>query len=911
MLYGRDSEQAEIGRLLEQARAGRSGALSVSGEAGSGKTALLDFAVQAAGGMQVLRGTCIESEAELPFAGLHLLLRPARPALDALPAPQAAALRAAFGLADAAGADRFLAGIATLTLLAELADGAPLLCVCDDAQWLDQASATALLFAARRLDAEGILLIFGSREGGRLREAAGLPVLRLGPLDRDASIRLLAERAPDLTGSVRDRIIEQSQGNPLALIELPAALSPEQRAGQLDPRAFYIGTLPVSSRVQDAFQAQIADLPEPSRLLLIAAAADDTGDLAVLLRAARTLGASLEDLTAAERARLIRLDGTLRFRHPLIRTAAYQSASSSQRMAVHAALARALEGTDQQDRRAWHLAASAAGPDEPISAALERAAEYARERGGYAAEAAAYERAAQLSPGREDAGRRLALAAGATAAAGQMRRASVMADRAARLVSDPIALAGLAEVKASVEFEQGSSRDAARIVLGAAAGIAAQAPDVAARMLSSAVHYASYGSDPDAAVQAVRAFAALAVPPDLEPFVPAATGLAHMIADQVPAGVREIRSTLRPLADGASRLAPAMRLAVVVFALMVGDDKISLDVCAALVDTCRARGLISVLPYAMNQLCIPQQFLGKLTDARANATEALRIAEDTSQSHRVSHLRGVLARIAAIEGDEQACAALAGRAAYGDSAPAAGWAGTSLALLDLGLGRYEAVLSRLSELAAGPARHTLIVIVSLPDLVEAAVGAHRPESGMTALARFEEFSSAAAQPWASAVTLRCHALLGYDPGDSFEQAVRLHAAAGQWDRPFERARTELAYGRWLRRNRRRADARVQLESALGRFGRLGAVPWAAQAGSELRAAGVAPVAQAGGVSPVAQLTAQELQVVRRAAAGMSNREIAAELFLSPRTVGYHLYKAYPKLHVTTRAQLAAITLPDQ
>jgi DNA-binding NarL/FixJ family response regulator len=913
MLYGRDSELAELGRLIDGAKNGRSGALSLAGEAGTGKTALLDAVVEQAGGMRVLRGTCIESEAELPFAGLHLLLRAAAGRLDTLPGPQAAALRAAFGLADAAGADRFLTGLATLTLLADLAAGEPLLFICDDAHWLDQASATALQFAARRLEAEGVALILSFRTSGRAHDGAGLPVLRLGPLDPDCSALLLAEYAPDLAPLVRDRIIEQSQGNPLALIELPAALTPAQRGGQPDPRAFHVGTLPVSSRVQDGFAEQISGLPENSRLVLLAAAADDSEELAVVLRAAESLGATVDDLAPAEHARLVRLsDGALRFRHPLIRSAAYQSAPSAQRTSVHRALARAFAVAGQPDRQAWHMAAGATGPDEAVAAELERAAEHARVRGGYAAEAAAYERASLLSPDPELAGRRLALAAGAAVAAGELRSAGAMADRATRLVQDPAVLAGLADVRALVEFEAGSSRRAGWIHLDGAAAIAATAPEQAAKMLIGAVHSAVYSTDEELARLAAARLAVLDLPPDLAAFVPAMTGMANLLGDDLSAGTRELRDGLRAMA-GLTVPSPELRRMAAVIAQFACDDALVHRLAAELAAECRAQGRIGLLPHALQLLAAVQQFRGHHAEARAHGLEALAIARDTGQHHRAGISRLALARIAAIEGDEQTCHTLLDEALTWDSASVVGSAGHIVSLLDLGYGRTAGLPARLSELASGPARHMFIVTMSLPDLVEAAVAEQQHEQALRALARFEQFASAAKQPWASAVALRCQALLGHDPEASFAAAVRLHADGS---RPFDRARTELAYGRWLRRERRRTQARAQLESALAIFTRLGAQPWRIQAVAELRAAGVTAAgvtaaARTGGSDLVEQLTAQELQVVRRAADGLSNREIAAELFLSPRTVGYHLYNAYPKLQVTTRTQLARIELPSQ
>lgn len=436
-------------------------------------------------------------------------------------------------------------------------------------------------------------------------------------------------------------------------------------------------------------------------------------------------------------------------------------------------------------------------------------------------------------------------------------------------------------------------------------------------MLVEAAHQAIYGSAADVARQAADELAALSAPPPYAVFVPAVTGLALIMADQLAAGTRAIRETLRalegrgPVAGQPDPLPAGLRRLAAICGLTVGDDQAAYDHAAALAADCRVQGMISVLPHALQLLATAQQFLGQHADARAAGLDGLRIARDTAQCHRVAHISGVLARLAAVEGDEQACLALANDSATWDSAPAVASASYTSGLLNLGLGRPDAALAQLSDLGSGPRRHTLIAIVGLPDLVEAAADAGRPELGERALARFEEFADAADQPWASAVALRCRALLGHDPGGNFERAVGLHAG-----RPFERARTELRYGCWLRRNKRRTDARDLLESALATFIRLKAEPWAARARGELRASGVvlaatAPAATARDAhdDPVSLLTPQELQVVRHAAAGLSNREIAAQLFLSPRTVGYHLYKAYPKLAVTTRAQLARIMLP--
>jgi hypothetical protein len=574
MLYGRALEMAEIDRLLAAARADRSGAVTVVGDVGVGKTAILDYAATSAAGMRVLRITGVESESELPFAALHLLLRHALDRIDSLPEPQAAALRSALGMADAAPADPFLVGLAALTLLADLAGSQPLLCVVDDAHWLDRDSAMALVFAARRLDAEGVVLIFAARDGGRYFVSAGLPEVRLDALDQNAASQLLAECAADLAPQVRDRLVADSAGNPLALIELSAALSAEQRAGHA---AQHLGILPVSRKVQDTFLAQVGSLPGRSRLVLLVAAADTTEDRDVVLHAARTLGASTDDLAPAESSRLIQFRaGKVKFRHPLIRSVVYESASESGRIAVHRALADALDREDQSDRRAWHLAATTTGPDEGIAALMEGAAKGARRRGGFAAEAAAMERAAQLSPDDRDRGRRLARAAFAAGVSSQLPQARATAERAAVLADDPLILARLAELRAYIEFalgSLGSSERTARILLEAATAASVRDTDKAAELLFDASLLATYGSDPEPAMLAARQLTEMAVPHHLEAFVRAATGLAHLIADELSPGVEAVRESLPLLADPGLRMSPASSMGVANVSTLAGDDQ--------------------------------------------------------------------------------------------------------------------------------------------------------------------------------------------------------------------------------------------------------------------------------------------------------------------------------------------------
>ena len=923
MLYGREGEQAAVEALLTGARAGRSGVLVLRGEPGIGKTALLDHAVRAAApDFRVVRATGVEYEADLPFAGLNLLLSPALDRLPGLPAPQRRALERAFGLSDepaapAAAPDRLLAGLATLTLLADLAEKQPLLCVVDDAQWLDRASAEALLLAARRLQAEGVLLLFGARDGEGAWSAPGLPELRLGALSAEAARALLAERAAGLSDHARSRMLAQAHGNPLALSELPTAAGPEADAGA--------GTVPLTGQLQLAYHGQVSRLPAATQTLLLVAAAEETGDLDVVLRAAVGLGAAAEDLRAAEQAELV---GTvpsdagqrLVFRHPLLRSAVLQRAPLAQRLAAHRALAEALAALpvpDAEGRRAWHLALAATGPDEPTAAALERAAEQAARRGGHAGAASAYERSARLTPERETATRRYTYAAEAAVEAGETDRAAELAARTLRRLApeggpggagDRLRRAQLLLVQATTQFWRGSDQGAFDLLLRTADLAADVAPEHLTRVLMQAFHVAWYlGEQPVGEV--VDRLGALEEPPG--------TGGSHPTAAQAGYLVAVVGSLLGrsdrpvpPVADTVARAraagaaVPVDLVTVCGATLIMGRDDETLRLAEELVAEARAVGTVGALPTLLFFLAEAELFQGRPGEALAHATESLRIAEDTGQPHWTGQLHSFLAHLAALRGDEPSARRSADAA---DAAGLAGrpWSQWSLGLLDLGLGRAEECLARLEPLVHGPQRHHVAGLRAVPDLVEAAVRLREPERAAGPFDYFRRWSARTGQPWTEALVLRCEALLGEDADaeERFTAAMRRHE---EQDRPWDRARTALLHGEWLRRGRRKAEARGPLLAAESAFDRLGAAPWAERARSELGATGAAAPQGRARSGPLASLTPQESQIVRLAAQGLSNRDIAAQLFLSSRTVGYHLYKAYPKLGVASRGELAEL-----
>ncbi|OKI24535.1 helix-turn-helix transcriptional regulator [Streptomyces sp. CB03911] len=914
MLFGRGAEQAAIGRLLDEARGGRSGVLVLRGEPGIGKTALLEHAASAAGPeFQVIRATGVEYEAELPFAGLTLLLAPGLDKLPALPGPQRRALEGAFGLAEESGpaGGRLLTGLATLGLLAELAAEKPLLCLIDDAQWLDGSSVEALLLAARRLQAEGIVLLLAARDDEGAFPAAGLPELRLAGLDEAAAAELLSAAvesgasagfAGRVPPDVRRRVLAEARGNPLALTELPAALAAEP-AGSAGS-----GRLPLTSRLQLAFHGKVSGLPAATQTLLLVAAAEEAGDLAAVLHAATALGAGPDALAPAEQAGLVRITGpegaaVLAFRHPLVRAAILHRAPLRQRSAAHRALGEALE---DGDRRTWHLALAAGAPDAALADALERTAERAEARGGHGAASAAYERAARLTPDRDGATRRLVLAAEAATEEGRLEHAEALAERAGARTDDPFAHAMIAHVRATAHFWRGDHPAAYRLLLDACTpGIEASH---AARMLFQAFHAAWYvGEEPVGAV--LDRLAGLRLPPG----EPAAPLVRHLLAGTLPL----LGRPAPPLPSARETAAEARRAGAVPSdlvqlcgaTLILGRDDETYELAAGLATEARAKGAVGMLPTVQFFLAEAELFHGRHTDAEVTATEALALAEDTGQRQWVSQLASLLAYLAALRGDAGSCAALVRRALAGagpGGAPPAGepWAQWALALLDLGQGRAADAADRLGPLTTGRHRHHVGATRAVPDLVEAAVRLGAPERAAEPYERFARWAAATGQPWAHALRLRCQALLGPDElaESGYQAALDLHRDSG---RPFEQGRTALLYGEWLRRERRRTDARPHLRAALEAFELLGARPWAERARTELTATGTAaPAGPAGG--PLAVLTPQELQIVRLAAQGRSNRDIAAQLFLSPRTVGHHLYKAYPKLGVASRGELAGL-----
>ncbi len=890
MLRGRQAECAAIDALLEQIRRAVGGVLQLRGEPGIGKTALLEYAVEGVGeDVRVLRCTGYESESQVPFAGLHQALRPILDHLPALAEPQRRALSGAFGLGEAV-LDRFMIGAAVLSLLAEAAEQSPLLVLIDDAHWLDRASLDAWIFAARRLEREAVGVLIAARNEPGAPDAVGLPEIELAGLPADEAALLLDDLG--VAGVARTELVASTEGNPLAMRELAAA-------GPMS----YEGPVQLTDRLLQAFGRQLEALPRGTRRFLTLAAADDTGDLATIHRAAPAVGTSIADLTAAESAGLVRvMQGALIFRHPLLRSAAYHGAALADRLESHRVLAAA---TGNEDRRAWHLAAAAIGRDDEIADALERAGRRATARGAHGAASSAWARAAELSTGKDESVRRMTDAAEAAVAAGRVEWANLTALQTIPKTSEEWQRGRLLEVAGRAEFVARNLHEAHAHLLAASDAMAARDRERAFWLGLTAVHTVwSMPTDPDKLVATVDHLASLAPtgsPLDAVAWLAKWAVLAALGTDR--SDHPELDPLISRAADVARERGPEALAEVMSFAVMVNRDKTASDIAAELIQGARKRSAVAVLPPALAQLSLSQVFLGRYRDALISGTEAVTLGRDTGQQLWAAYASSALAYLAAIQGDETRCLELAG---IGVGPPGAERAtGTqaraALGLLDLGLGRIAEAYERLAGVQRGPVRHLSAVQRSVPDFVECAVRIGRADEAAEAMRRCEAWAAVMDEPWTDALVLRCRALLAVDESaeDLYVTSLATHPVD---ERPFDRARTTLLYGEWLRRARRKADARHQLITARQLFDGIDARPWADRAAGELAA--IDGSSRQRTTSAVGSgLTPQELQIAELAAAGLANRDIAAQLFLSPRTVAYHLYKAYPKLGVRSRTEL--------
>jgi DNA-binding CsgD family transcriptional regulator len=910
-LVGRELELGVISRLLEQAHELRSGVLVLRGEPGVGKSALLNFAVDSASGMRVLRAVGVEPESELAFAGLHQILRPVFASIDTIPEVQAAALRSALGMAATVPENRFVIALAVLSLLAEVAADGPVLCVVDDAHWLDQPSADALAFVARRLEAEGIVMLFAVREGHpRSFRGAGLPERCVAGLDAAAAERLLAERLDAAVApEVREAIIEAAAGNPLALLEIPAALTPLQLAGQEAlPRP-----MPIGHDLEAILLDRVRRLPKPAQLLLLVAAADGSGEADVILSAAGNLGIPASSLLDAESSGLIRAEGdTLVLRHPLMRSAIYGGASLPQRQAVHRSLAEVLQGEPNADRRAWHRAAHMLYPDDEIADELERTADRARSRSGHAAACRALRRAAELTSSDDRRSRRLAAAARAAWDAGQPEEASALL-RAVEDPADPAVAAELLHLEGEIQFRCGIPLEGAKVLLAGAERIGETNPHLALQMLLDGAWCANYAGHLSLLIATGRTAATLPIKPS-DPsaaLVDLLVGMAAMLEARDADFRAGLRLTLDRIEDA---LEPGWLVWASAAAAAIGDhvrDDAFRRRAEAIARTSMAVGTLATV---LERIAWGDMTDGQIAAAALHAEEGLRLATDAGLTNSICFHRAILAWVTAIRGDRDRCSAFAEQATdtamnHG-LAPHISVARWALGLLHLGLGEWDQAASLLESVTSvGPGTgHPWVALRALPDLVEAAVRTGRRDVAEGATSRLTAYAREDAPGWAKALAVRCQALTVAEPADRerlLTEALVLHER-GQL--VFSHARTQLLLGEHLRRERRRKEARIPLHGALGTFEQLGATPWVERAARELRATGQNVGSRQN--RSATDLTLQERQIAGMVAEGATNRQIAAQLFLSPRTVEYHLRSVFSKLGISSRVELVRYWLSE-
>jgi len=910
MLFGRTRECEQLDRMIDDSRAGKSGALVLRGEAGIGKTALCTYATGRAGDITVLAARGAPTESELAFSGLADLLRPVLDLRSELPDPQGAALASALAIGAPLETSRFTIYAATLGLLAAAAANVPVLVVVDEAQWLDASSVEALLFATRRFESDGIAVIFAVRDGRpTLFDRAELPQLRLAPLEHEAALGLLVSRAKTpVAPEVSEALLRAAGGNPLVLTELPTLLSPDQLAGTVELHE----ELPTPLTVQRAFLRQVASLPKETQEALLVVAASGSRDLEPILRALDELGIDPHWLEPAERAAVVSAtDGGLEFRHPLFRSAVYEAASEIARQATHRALAGSGVPREETERRAWHLAAAAPGSDEAAAEALDRAAIAARLRGGHAEASSAFERAAELSTEVAVRARRLREAAAEAWLVGRPDHARQLLAAALDSTDDPRLRARIQHRLGGIEIWQGSPIAAYSLLVEEASKIVELDPTRAARMLTDAA-WASFvaGEVSSGLALAERACELAARTGGIaETLAKAVLGIALTLEGETERAIAmfgDYLTLVESIESAPSVLYQPLRPDGQLLMWFEQYDR-AREVLARTIDGARAGGALGALPYALSVSADLDFRTGNWAAAYASATEAVRVAHETHQIATLAFSLGCLARLDAAQGREEDCRSHSAQAhaiaASGVGAVTA-LAGSSMGMLELGIGRLDQALKELEPVARRTAEHGLRepgVIPWTPDLIETYVRLGRRDDAERTLADFERIALKTNRLWALAAVARCRGLVATDDAfeGEFQRAFELH---DKTPTPFERARTQLCYGERLRRAGRRSDAREPLRSAVETFERLGATPWSERARAELAASG----ATARPRDPYApdRLTPQELQVAVLVARGATNKEAGAALFLSPKTIETHLGRVYRKLEIRSRTELA-------
>ena len=898
MLRGRTAECAELDRWLTSAQSGQSQVRVIRGEPGVGKTALLDYLAERAGGCRVARAAGVESEMELPFAGLHQLCAPLLDRLDRLPRPQAAALSTAFGLEAGDPPGRFLVGVAVLSLLAEVAEEEPLVCIVDDAHWLDQVSAQTLAFVGRRLLAERVALVFGVREAID-NEFGGVQELLVHGLgDEDARALLDSVLTGPVDEQVRERIVSETRGNPLALLELTRGLTPAELAGGFGPP----DAVPLTGRMEQGFAARLQTLGTKTRRLVLAAAAEPVGDAALLWRALALLGITEDDAAAGEAAGLIVLGGQVRFRHPLVRSAVYRAASADERSAVHRALAEATDVNVDPDRRAWHRAAAAIGPDEEVAGELAQSAGRAQARGGLAAAAAFLQRSVALTQDPAKRAERVLAAAEASLQAGEFEAAHRLLAMAEVTPLDDFERARLDLLRGHVAFASGMTIDAPRLLLQAAERLQPLNPELARETYLTAWGAALFAGSAggDLLLEVCRAVRALPPPPGApRPLDLLLDGVALLATEGHAAAAAPLRRAVKALTGIPVTDVIRWGWAATGASDAVWDCDGTETIAERQVRLVRDAGALAELPIHLAALGLAKAWRGDFDGAAALIAETESVAAATG-SPIAPYL---LLRLRGLQGNEaEAAGPIASafeQAEAGRQKMAAVWAHWSAAVLYNGLARYEAAATAARE-AASNIYEPWASMWALPELVEAAARTGDAALARDALERLSETTKPAGTDWARGVEARCRALLtdGAAADALYRDAVDRLSRTPL--RP-EIGRAHLLYGEWLRREGRRIDAREQLHAAHDLFVAVGMEAFAQRAHRELVATG--EHVRRGALLIREQLTPQETQIAQLASDGRTNQEIGAQLFLSPRTVEWHLHKSYTKLGIRSRREL--------
>jgi DNA-binding CsgD family transcriptional regulator len=895
---GRTSEREVLDRLLENVRRGQSAVIVIRGEAGVGKTALLHYTARQASGFRIARIAGVESEMELPFAGLHQLCAPMLAQLDALPEPQQRALSVAFGLSSGGAPDRFLVALAALSLLAESAEKRPLLCFVDDAQWLDGASAQVLGFVARRLLAEAVAIVFAVREPSSERAFADLPALLLEGLHEADARALLAAAIPGpLDERVRDRIVAETRGNPLALLELPRGMNAAELAGGFAlPDA---GSLP--DHIEDHYRRRLGALPDATQRLMLLAAADPVGDATLLWRAADTLGIDSTAAAPAATEQLLEIGARVRFRHALVRSAVYRAASVADRQAAHRALAAATDPETDPDRRAWHRAHAANVPDEDLAGELIHCASRAQGRGGIAAAAAFLERAVAFTPDSATRASRALSAARAKFAAGDIAAAEALLVTAEVGPIGEVGRAQVQRVRAQIAFALRRGSDAPPLLLRAAEQLGPLDAELARETYLEALLASIYaGRLATGAGAADIALAARSAPLRPEP-LPARQllllGLATRLTDGYAAAAPTLRRSLRAYRAEEPQL-DWLCVSYNIAAQELWDDQAWFELASGQAELARATGTLSLLPYALDYLAGNLIQAGQLSAAAGLMAEA----EGLDPGMRAETLPYIPLLLAAWRGQASTAVHLIDAMTRGAATRGEGCAITvaeyATAILYNGLGQYALALDAAQKAAASD--DIVTSSWALYELVEAASRGGQLDVARAAAGRLSERTGASGTAWARGTDAHSRALV-----EDGAPAEELHRQAIEWlgqcRMAAHLARARLAYGEWLRRQNRRVDAREQLRAAYDIFASMGAEGFADRARRELLATGEKVRKRREDTRD--ELTPQEEHIARLARAGRTNPEIGAELYLSDRTVEWHLRKVFDKLGITSRKGL--------